>query len=204
MTDAAPKPPRPVELDPSALRALAHPLRVKLLSEIARVGRSRTTDLAAAIGEPPNKTSYHLRQLFEHGIIAHAEPPAGAPDGRETWWRLASEGGVTWDFTDPAVAAIAHDLQRMSGELMAQTEARAYEVNRDKRFHMLGTEFNVPLTKAEADAFWERLTALTEELFALRRARLGTDFPAEVEYDLDLRFLPIWAADAAPATTPTA
>jgi DNA-binding transcriptional ArsR family regulator len=50
------------------LRALAHPLRLKLLEEFA--GRARTTmQVAAALGEPPTRLYHHVNALERAGIL---------------------------------------------------------------------------------------------------------------------------------------
>src|SRR5687768_6358912 len=53
------------------------------------------TGLAAAVGEPVNKVSFHLRLLAKYGFIEEA--PELARDGRDRWWRLAYADGLDWD-----------------------------------------------------------------------------------------------------------
>lgn len=43
--------------DPAALRAIAHPLRQRILMELAVLGHARAADLARATGEPANSVS---------------------------------------------------------------------------------------------------------------------------------------------------
>jgi DNA-binding transcriptional ArsR family regulator len=50
------------------LRALAHPLRLRLLEEFA--GQARTTmQVAAALGEPPTRLYHHVNALERAGIL---------------------------------------------------------------------------------------------------------------------------------------
>ena len=50
------------------LRALAHPLRLRLLEEFA--GQARTTmQVAAAMGEPPTRLYHHVNALERAGIL---------------------------------------------------------------------------------------------------------------------------------------
>ncbi len=72
-------------LDPPRLRALAHPLRVRLLGLLRLHGPSTATRLAARVGDSSGSTSYHLRQLAAAGLVD--EDPAHAGGGRERWWR---------------------------------------------------------------------------------------------------------------------
>jgi len=76
---------RPREVsDPGALKALGHPLRQQILRSLRRDGPATATTLAAALGENTGATSYHLRQLAEHGFI---EDVPERSRGRVRWWR---------------------------------------------------------------------------------------------------------------------
>src|SRR5438067_286341 len=66
-----------------AVRALAHPLRLKLLDLLRFDGPATATLLARRVGESSGATSYHLRQLARYGYVDEV-PRAG---GRERWWR---------------------------------------------------------------------------------------------------------------------
>ncbi|MBG0824870.1 helix-turn-helix transcriptional regulator [Planomonospora sp. ID91781] len=72
------------ELDASALKGLAHPVRLRLLELLDRHGPATATQLAARTGENSGSTSYHLRQLARHGLI---EEVSGRGKGKERWWR---------------------------------------------------------------------------------------------------------------------
>lgn len=70
--------------DVRAVRALAHPLRLKLLDLLRFEGPSTATLLARRVGESSGATSYHLRQLAHYGYVE--EDPQRAHK-RERWWR---------------------------------------------------------------------------------------------------------------------
>ena len=70
--------------DVRALRALAHPLRNRLLGLLRLDGPSTATLLGKRVGESSGSTSYHLRQLATHGFVEEL-PEHGT--GRERWWR---------------------------------------------------------------------------------------------------------------------
>lgn len=74
--------------DPGALKALGHPLRQQILRRLHRDGPATATTLAAALGENTGATSYHLRQLAEHGFI---EDVPERPRGRVRWWRARQQ-----------------------------------------------------------------------------------------------------------------
>jgi DNA-binding transcriptional ArsR family regulator len=73
-------------LDPPRMRALAHPLRVRLLGLLRLHGPSTATRLAARVGDSSGSTSYHLRQLAAAGLVGEDPAHAGG-GGRERWWR---------------------------------------------------------------------------------------------------------------------
>ncbi|KRV48871.1 ArsR family transcriptional regulator [Wenjunlia vitaminophila] len=72
--------------DPAALKALAHPLRLKILRHLGVNGPATSTTLAAALGENTGTLSYHLRRLERGGLIEDVPERA---TGRERWWRAA-------------------------------------------------------------------------------------------------------------------
>ena len=78
-----------IELDARGMRALAHPVRVRVLSELQRHGPSTATLLSPTVGATPSVTSWHLRHLAEHGLVRDA-PRRGS--GRERWWEATSRG----------------------------------------------------------------------------------------------------------------
>lgn len=73
--------------DPKALRALAHPLRWKLISIIGREGAATATQCAEETGESVANCSYHLNTLAKYDYVEHAE----GGQGREKPWRLVSQ-----------------------------------------------------------------------------------------------------------------
>ena len=74
--------------DPEALRALAHPLRGKLLAALRLDGPATASMLARRYGETSGSTSYHLRMLARYGFV---EDDPGHGGERERWWRAAHE-----------------------------------------------------------------------------------------------------------------
>ena len=87
--DAFPEEGEQLQVDASALRGLAHPLRGRLLEELTRNGPATATILGRRLGESSGATSYHLRQLSRFGFIDAAPGRSG---GRERWWRIRPGG----------------------------------------------------------------------------------------------------------------
>lgn len=70
-------------LDSGALKALAHPLRVRIYDLLSERGPQTASTLAEMIGETSGATSYHLRALAAHDLIREI-PDRGT--ARERWW----------------------------------------------------------------------------------------------------------------------
>jgi predicted ArsR family transcriptional regulator len=78
--------------EPSALRALAHPVRLRILGLLRSDGPSTASALAVRLALNSGATSYHLRQLARHGFVVEV-PERGA--GRERWWKAAHQATRT-------------------------------------------------------------------------------------------------------------
>lgn len=107
--------------DPKAMRALAHPVRLRLLGELRQLGPQNVGSLSSLVGEPPNVVSYHLGFLAKYGFVSQA--PDRAADGRESWWR-ALHRRTSWD---PAAVAEEPELRAAAAELERQVLRRWYE-----------------------------------------------------------------------------
>ncbi|MEV0429784.1 helix-turn-helix domain-containing protein [Micromonospora sp. NPDC050495] len=73
--------------DPRAMRALAHPTRLRLLGELRLRGPQTVGTLSEIVDEAVGSVSYHLGKLAEHGFVREA--PELARNRRERWWRAA-------------------------------------------------------------------------------------------------------------------
>ena len=78
--------------EPRDLRALAHPLRLRLLGALRLDGPATASELARRFEVSSGLTSYHLRMLAEHAFV---EDDPGHNGGRERWWR-ASHDAHEW------------------------------------------------------------------------------------------------------------
>jgi DNA-binding transcriptional ArsR family regulator len=133
------------ELD--ELKALAHPLRQRMLYHLAFVGSASSTSLARAFGESTGSTSYHLRQLARFGFI---EEDPERSRGRERWWRL-----------------VPLDLRDLSEELTGTAEAGQLGRIRLERDRSLVDRYLANRHRfgrlAEAAMFSSSATRLTDE-----------------------------------------
>jgi len=72
--------------DAETLRAVAHPIRSKLLALLRYEGPSTASALGRRLGESSGSTSYHLRQLERYGFV---EEDPDQPNRRDRRWRAA-------------------------------------------------------------------------------------------------------------------
>lgn len=93
--------------DLDTLKAIGHPLRLKLYRALHIKRTATASQLADQVDEAVSLVSYHLRKLADHGLIEPAE--GQGTDGRERWWQPSSRG-LTFsdeDFDDaPDKAAV--------------------------------------------------------------------------------------------------
>lgn len=158
--------PDEVHLDARTLRGLAHPLRVKLLGMLRTDGAATATQLAERLGLSSAATSYHLRQLAQHGFITE---DTGRGQPRERWWKSAHRS-TSWDFgqlNDPE--------SQEAGEVYLRSVAQAYaarvmdhldEVSTlPPAWRAAGTLSDVllRLTPEETDEIAARMWALVDE-----------------------------------------
>lgn len=74
----------PRQATPEFLRLAAHPLRWRLLTELA-AGDLRVRDLVTLVEAPQNLVSYHLRLLRAGGLVTATR---SSFDGRDSYYRL--------------------------------------------------------------------------------------------------------------------
>ena len=149
--------------DPRTMRALAHPLRLRLLGLLRSEGPATATTLAGVTGESVASVSYHLRQLAEHGFIE--DPPELARNHQERWWR-ASHERTSWstvEFLDSperraAEGALRREILRQYTRAIEQFHGSEHEWG--PRWVDAAT-MNDHLLELTPD----ELRALTDELF---------------------------------------
>jgi DNA-binding transcriptional ArsR family regulator len=78
-----------VHLDRHLVRALAHPMRNRMLGLLRIYGPQTATTLAGRLGVNTGATSYHLRQLADAGLVVEDDSRGNA---RDRWWKSAHQG----------------------------------------------------------------------------------------------------------------
>ncbi|MEU4357843.1 ArsR/SmtB family transcription factor [Streptomyces virginiae] len=115
------------ERDAAALKALTHPLRIRLLGMLRQDGPATASELAVRTGESSASTSYHLRVLAKYAFVTEAEHR----DGRERRWQAV------------------HALTSWSNEAMEATPGSRAYVNLSRRAQI--RHLAASLARHEAD-----------------------------------------------------
>lgn len=157
------------------LKALANPLRRRILEVLSRRQFARAADVAADLGEPANKVSFHLRVLAEAGAIVEA--PEQARDGRDRVWTGArnalSVGSPEAPVADEQlgtalVGVLADEHQELLRRLVGWSAE--YVTGRDSATHGMFSRHGMRLTEDEFTALVEKLHAVLDEAAEARDA----------------------------------
>lgn len=159
--------------DPRVLRAIAHPVRVRILHELNATGPSRAADLAADLDIPANQASFHLRQLAKYGLVVEA--PEEARDRRDRVWKVVSESGIQLDLASmdkepggpAAVQVWSENSRRFSHAVVDAIYASAGD---ESSFGHL-SQGALRLTKEEAEQLVTELAEVTHRWSAKTRGR---------------------------------
>jgi Helix-turn-helix domain len=152
--------------DPKALRAYAHPVRMKLIVALRTRGALTATQAGRLLGESSGTCSFHLRQLAKYGLVEET----GGGTGREKPWR-ATTTSTSWDELPetPEASAAASLLsetvaQWYFAELMRWLEVRSGEDEKWQRAAFIGDRF-LWVTADELDQVGRELLAVTDRYF---------------------------------------
>jgi predicted ArsR family transcriptional regulator len=175
-------PPVPVH-DPRVLRAIAHPVRNRILSELEASGPLRAADVARLVDIPANQASFHLRQLAKYGLIGPA--PELARDRRDRVWRLTAPGGLQVDLGEleraPGGAAAVSVFRRHSADWARMVMETAFAEDREPGLVHAVSDRSLRLTADEAHELVRELDAVVRRWAA--RALGHDDEPAGEEAD---------------------
>ena len=147
--------------DSRAMRALAHPVRLAILSYLQRHGPATATVLAPHVGATPSVTSWHLRHLAEYGLVGDADPAQVPGDRRQRWWTAKARGFRFETTDDPASQALG---DQMHAAALAQIERWSRETRPELDVEWLRSSglsnTNVRLTADELRELAERIDEL--------------------------------------------
>lgn len=149
-----------------ALRAYAHPVRMKLILALRTRGPLTATRAGRLLGESSGTCSFHLRQLAKYGLVEET----GGGTGREKPWR-ATATSTSWDDSPPdaETAAAASVLAEALAEwyfaqLMRWLEVRDGDGEEWRHAALLGDRF-LWLTADELAQVGRDIVAVTDKYF---------------------------------------
>lgn len=155
-----PEEPRRLEVD--ALKALAHPLRVRIFSELSTFGPSTASALGERLGESSGATSYHLRQLEKHGFVREDCERGNA---RDRWWErvpgpveFASDGGVARD----AENLVEMEFARLEDQRFTDYWLQREGLGEDWLRAAQASSANLLLSAAELDELGDEVLAVLQ------------------------------------------
>ncbi|PUA81381.1 ArsR/SmtB family transcription factor [Nocardioides currus] len=150
--------------DIAGLRALSHPVRLKMLGLLRTEGPATATTLAQRLDLNTGATSYHLRQLAQHGFILEDTERGNA---RDRWWRAAHDSTRT-DFegqgeSEEDIEAYLLTVALAYGDRLRAAVAEMHSLPEPWRKVGTLSDWERSLTPPGAQALVERLTAIIEE-----------------------------------------
>lgn len=156
--------------DPKMLRALAHPARQRVITELYSGEVLTATEAARICGLTPSAMSYHLRALEKWGIVERDT----SSDGRERPWRAVAESiTITPDAHRAAGGATSRlSISTWFADLDADLERMARAVG-DGEDHGMTSRGRLWLTDDEERELRERL----HDVIAAHRGRTSREHP---------------------------
>lgn len=152
--------------DVRALRALAHPLRNRLLGLLRLHGPATASGLGRRVGESSGSTSYHLRQLAAYGFVEEVEDQGTA---RERWWR-ARHRMTSWQRSDlqgqEGGAEVQDEMTRLQLDVHARVlnawQAQEFELGPEWKAAASMSDYVVRVRPDQARALADELGAVLE------------------------------------------
>jgi len=153
-------------ITPSAagLRTLSHPTRLRMLMLLRLEGPATATQLAHRLKLNTGATSYHLRQLAEHGFIVEDSERG---DARDRWWKAAhqnTQAALTARTEDEAETTEAYlqTVALMYTETLMQAVSERRFLPREWQEASTTSDWHLRLTPARAEQLVDALAALVE------------------------------------------
>ena len=161
--------------NPQAMRALAHPTRLAILTYLQRNGPATATTLSPHVGATPSVTSWHLRHLASFGLVVDADPSEVPGDRRQRWWKAIARGFTFELGDDPESQALGQQLAAVAQEQVNQWITEVGPALEPDWLRLSGlANTRVSLTPAELEV----LIGQIDELIAPYVHRAETDAPA--------------------------
>ncbi|MGO2004819.1 MULTISPECIES: ArsR/SmtB family transcription factor [Micrococcaceae] len=164
------------------LKAMAHPLRRRIVAVLGAQESARAADLAQQLGVAANTLSFHLRTLADAGFVQEA--PEFARDRRDRVWKAAVQSFRVGSPETPIgpedeapLTAYLDQLTMDQQEMVAKVTAWApgFATGREpeaKADLSLGT---LRLTPAEADELFTEVCAVLDRARSLHHVPAASD-----------------------------
>lgn len=172
----------PREIDATAMKAFAHPLRMAMYDYLNDRGSATATMLAKHTGESTGQTSYHLRQLERHGFVTD-DPSRGT--GRERWWKALGfrmhgmELAKDDISTRPAISAMMRNQVAHQAASLSDWYERSHAEDPEWANLSIDSRFSVALTQDELKELGETMMNELQKYAEISRKR--TDAGPEAE-----------------------
>ncbi len=151
--------------DPRVLRAIAHPLRNRILTELDALGPLRAADIAKLLDIAPNLASFHLRELAKFGLVE--DDPDAARDRRDRVWRRneAADQDISLGEVEkmPGGKAASKVFRRTKAAWGKQVVEAAFTDERIPGRQISVMEQPLRLTKEEAEKLSHQLVDLVAD-----------------------------------------
>lgn len=177
-------------LDSGALRALAHPLRIRIYDILSQYGPQTASSLAERLGESSGATSYHLRALAKQDLIREVADRGSA---RERWWErpvggvsFASEEALKTPSGRAATQIVMNEFFRLRQEQLMRFIDRglSHEGESWQEGSMISTA-TARLTSQQSKELSRKIMALIDEAVDNYRNQTGDDVrPVTIRADV--------------------
>jgi DNA-binding transcriptional ArsR family regulator len=163
--------------DAQVLRAMAHPLRLRLIGSLRKEGPATASELGRRLDQSSGATSYHLRILEKYGFV---EDDPARNRGRERWWRAVDEG-MEWtpDTDDPgeieADRALGRQLVSEQWRWLRRWNDEMPEWDRSWRAASSISDWWFELTPDELRSLADEVLAVLKRYDNRRAPREGTE-----------------------------
>ncbi|NYF98193.1 ArsR/SmtB family transcription factor [Janibacter cremeus] len=153
--------------DVTQLKALSHPVRMRILGLLRTLGPATASLIARRLGLNSGATSYHLRRLAEHGFVQEAP---GLGNKRERWWQAVSQVTSVPEPVDPddegrdATDAFHHVVVGQQAQRMQAAAERRGGESQPWRAVTSVSDVTVAVTAEQATQIQRRFEALLWEV----------------------------------------
>ena len=167
--------------DVGAFRALANPVRYRILGHLLAMGPQTASECASYVGATPSNCSYHLRELARFGLVERVSD--GSADGRDRPWRTTSTGYsyelAAADRADAAARLASDRLAHLGIDDDARLAHLAFDHHEQQPKEWREVESNATyglrVTADELRDIAERVDAILRPYIGLTRAAVPED-----------------------------